>query len=90
MGLSQAGVPVNEEGIVILGGVLRHGHGGGVGQLVGGAHHEILKGELRVGEPLGLALGRGGALKLHQTRVVQNLHLEVRGEKVVEGCLDVV
>ena len=90
VGLSQAGVPVNEEGIVILGGVLRHGHGGGVGQLVGGAHHEILKGELRVGEPLGLALGRGGALKLHQPRVVQNLHLEVRGEKVVEGCLDVV
>ena len=44
MGFAQTGFPVDEEGVVILRRVLCHRQGGGVGQLVGVAHHEAFEG----------------------------------------------
>ena len=61
-----------------------------MGQLVGRAHHEVLKSELRVGEAVRLPPGRGAPLELQQAGVVQDLHLEVHGEDVPEGGLDIV
>ena len=90
MGFSQAGVPVDEKGVVVLGGVLRHGHGGGVGQLIGGAHYEVVEGEFGVGKAVCLPLRGPAALVFQKARVVENLHLEIRGENVVEGGFDVV
>ena len=46
MGFAQAGLAVDEQGVVSLGGLLGHRQGGGVGKLVGGAHHEALEGVL--------------------------------------------
>ena len=60
-----------------------------MGQLVGGAHHEVVKGEFGVGKALRLPFRGGSALELQKARVVQNLHLEIRGENVMEGGLDV-
>ena len=54
MGLAQAGIPIDQQRIVVLGRVFRHCHGRGVGQLVGGAHHEGLKGEFRGGKAVRL------------------------------------
>ena len=88
MGLAQARVPVDQQGVVVLGRVLRHGHGGGVGQLVGGAHHEGIKGELRGGKAVALAVGLAAA-ELREVRIVQDLHFKVRGEDIVEGGFDV-
>ena len=68
--------------------MLRHGDGGGIGQLVGRTHHEGLKGEFGGGEPLALLLGHI-ALEFGVVLVVQDPHLKIRGEDVVEGGLDV-
>ena len=43
MGLAQAGLAVDEQGIVAQAGVFRHLPGGGVGKFVGGAHHKPVK-----------------------------------------------
>ena len=59
VGLAQAGVTVDQQGVVVLGGMLRHRHGGGIGQLVAGAHHEGIEGELRGGEPVRRNPGSG-------------------------------
>ena len=88
MGLSKAGVPVDQQGVVVLGRVLRHGDGGGIGQLVGGAHHEGLKRELRGGESLALAVGTA-IVQLRIVQIVQDLHLEICGEDIMEGGFDV-
>ena len=88
MGLAQAGVPVDQQGVVVLSRMLRHGDGGGISQLVGRAHHEGLECELRGSEPLTLAV-RAVILELCVIQVVQNLHFKIRGENVVKGGLDV-
>ena len=44
VGLAQAYAPVEEEGVVHLGGLLGHRPGGRNRQLVVGAHHEALEG----------------------------------------------
>ena len=90
MGFSQTRVPVDEKGVVVLGRVLRHGHGGGVGQLVGWAHNKIPEGKLRVGKAVRLALGRGPPLEFQEPGVVENLHLKVGGKDIPKGGLDVV
>ena len=45
MGLAHAGRAVEEQGVVDLSRGLGNGDGGGVGEAVGGAHHEILEGK---------------------------------------------
>ena len=87
VGLAKAGVPVNEEGVVVLGRMLRHRHGGGVGQLVGGAHHEGVKGEFIGGEAVALLFG--GAVHFRVGRIVQNADLKIHGENIPQGGLDV-
>ena len=68
------------------GGVVRHGLGGGIGQLVGRTHHKGVEGVLVDGEA-GLLPGSGGLFHLV---VVQDADLKVLGEEVEEGRLDVV
>ncbi len=46
VGLAQAGLAVDEQGVVGLGGPLGHRLGRRVGEFVGRAHHEPLKGVL--------------------------------------------
>jgi len=51
MGLSQSDPPVDEQGIIALGGLfrlLRHGHGSGVGKLIRGADDETLEGVFKI------------------------------------------
>ena len=88
VGLAKAGVPVDQQGVVVLGGMLRNRHRRRVGQLVGGAHHEGLEGELVGGKTVALLMGRG-AVELRVGKVVQDPHFKVRGENVVQGRLDV-
>lgn len=44
VGLTQSGMAVDEEGVVVRTRLLRDGHGGGVGKPVGLADHKVLKG----------------------------------------------
>ena len=88
VGFAEAGVPIDQKRVVILGRVLCHGHGGRIGQFVGRAHHKSLKGELLRGETVLLFFLRR-ALELRKAVVVQDGHLEVRGEDVPQGGLDV-
>ena len=46
MGFSQAGVSVNEQGVVGAGRISRHRQRGGVGEFIGGAYDIGVKGEL--------------------------------------------
>ena len=89
VGLAQAGVPVDEEGVIVLGRVLGHRLGGGVGQLVAGAHHEGIEGELVVGiealVPGGLAPQEGTVAVL-----IQEGDGDVPREEVLQGGLDVL
>ncbi len=88
VGLAQARLPVDEEGVVVHGRVVGHRPGGGVGELVGGAHHEPLKGVfLRAGEKA-LVPGPVPQLPALQVAASQHLHLEVGGEELVKGLLD--
>ena len=88
VGLAKAGVPVDQQGVVVLGRMLRNRHRRRVGQLVGGAHHEGLEGELP-------ALHQGGRLLLllilvaAQPLVVQKPYRHVGGEDVLESRLDI-
>ena len=43
--LAQTRVPIDEQGVIVGAGPFGHGVGGGIGQLVAGAHHIGLKGE---------------------------------------------
>ena len=56
VGLAQADSAVDEERVVGLAGDLRHRPRGGVGKLVGRAHHEAVEGVLRI-QGGGVALG---------------------------------
>ena len=48
VGLAQARPAVDVEGVVGLGRILGHGHGGGVGELVAAADDEVLEGVIGV------------------------------------------
>ena len=88
VGFAQTGFPVDEEGVVILRRVLCHCQGGGVGQLVGVAHHEAFEGVF-----LGAwqKTGRGlGFLELGFPLLPQDHHVQVGGEQVVQGPFDVL
>ena len=90
MGFAKTGIAIDQKGVIILGRMLCHGHGSGVSQLVGGAHHEVLKGKFRVGKAVRLSLRRGPPLELQKPGVVQNSNLEVDGKDIPQGGLDVV
>ena len=83
--LAQAGVAVDQKGVVVLGGVVGNGLGGGIGQLVAGAHHKGLKGKFVGGEAVALPLL--SADEAHIRGVVQDGHFKIRGENILEGGL---
>jgi len=87
MGLAQTGIAVDEQGVVALRRLLRHGFGGGVGQLVLGPHHIRLK-RKGVGVEQVAGLVGGHAVVGGQLLVVEDLHLHVRGEDVLQRRLD--
>ena len=87
MGLAQAGVAVDKQGVVILSRVLGYRYGSGIRQLVGGPHHKRVKGKFVGRKPVILAFDR--TVEFHEGRIVQDLYLKVRGEDIVEGGLDV-
>ena len=85
-GLAQAGLAVDEQGVVGLGGVFGHRQGRRVGKFVGGTHHEPLKGILLgTGEKdvVGLTFP-----EILQLPLPQHHHLEVGGKELVQGLLD--
>ena len=85
MGLAQAGLAVDEQGVIALPGIVCHGPGGGVGELVGGAHHEALEGVLLCpGEEAALL---GGFQGVHLPLGEDN-HVEIGGKQLVQGVLD--
>ena len=86
VGLAQAGLAVDEQGVVGLGGPLGHRLGRRVGEFVGRAHHEPLKGVLlgaRQKDIVGFFLA-----EVLQLALSQDYHLEVGGEELVERLLD--
>ena len=88
MGLAQAGLPVDEQGVVVLRRVLGYRQGGGVGQLVGVAHHEALEGVfLRSRQKPGDLLG---ILVLGLLLLLQDHHVDLGGEELEEGFLDLL
>ena len=89
VGLTQTGVTVDQQGVVVLGGMLRDRLGGGVGQLVGRAHHEGLERELVRRKTVVLLFG-GTAVECGKTGVVQNLDLKIRGEDIVQDRFDIL
>ena len=67
--------------------VVMDGQGGGVGQFVGVAHHEPFKGVLlrprqKAGDRLPFAV-------LLLLLLAENYHLQLRGEEIIEGLLDI-
>ena len=88
MGFSNAGGAVNEQGIIHLPRVFGYGDGGAVGEPVGGAHHEVVKGEL------GVKVHGGGGLVLFQVvvplRVSEYQELGIGIEDLFQGILDIV
>ena len=85
VGLAQAGLAVDEQGVIAVARVVGHRPGGGVGKFVGRAHHEPLEGILlRAGEKAAL----GGLLIGVQLALGEDHHVEVGGEQLVEGFLD--
>ena len=88
VGLAQTGIAVDQQGVVVLGGMLRHRHRGGVGQLIAGTYHEGLKREILVGEAITVFLGRA-ALKFQKSRFIQDLHFKLHGEEILKGGFDV-
>ena len=85
VGLAQAGLPVDEQGVVALARVVGHRPGGGVGKFVGGAHHEALEGVL---------LGAGEEVVLLRLAVLvqfplgEHHHVHVAGKQLPQGGLD--
>ena len=86
MGLAQAGVSKDKQGVIALPRIVGHLPGGGVGELVGGAHYKAVEGILlrpRKEYPL---LGR--LLESALLVLRQDGHLKVGGEQLVKGVLD--
>ena len=86
MGLAKAGVPVNKQGVVFGGGILGDRQGGGIGDPVGGSHHEFIEGELIAPQEFlaqgGLAIDPPG-----QLLVPDDLNVEIGGEDLLQGVL---
>ena len=57
MGLSKTGITVDQQGVIVLGGMVRNCLGSGVGQLVAGTDHKGIEGEFIRGKALALPLG---------------------------------
>ena len=82
MGLSEAGVAVNEQGVIGPSGVFGHGHGGGVGKLVGRTDYEPVESiSVHLREVVGAFFAGEVFLKLVPR---QDLQLELAGEQIVE------
>ena len=89
MGLAQAGLAVDKEGVVAVARIFGHGQGGGVGEFVGGAHHEALEGVvLGAGHEGRVGGGPGIGGELLQLPLSQDDHFEIRGEKFVQGLFN--
>ena len=85
VGLAQAGGAVDEQRIIGSAGLICHLHGGGEGELVGGAYHEALEGvPVQV---CGCGDGGGFQVVLPLLRQQQD-HINVCGEEVFQGGLD--
>ena len=84
----EAGIAVDEKGIVGLARILRHGDGGGVGEAVGVADDEVVKGVARhLGQGVG-AVSLAGGFKV--VIVGQDQHLKIRSEEIIKRGLDPV
>ena len=88
MGFAKTGIAIDQKGVIILGRMLCHGHGSGVGELVGRSHDKGLEGEFSGGKAVGFFLRRA-ALKLLKTGIIQKLDLKISGEDIVQSGLDV-
>ena len=88
MGLAQAGVAIDKQGVIVLRRLFRHGAGGGIGHLVLGPHHIGAEGK-------GVGLQKGaGPVRSHpviggQLLIVQDLYLQIRGKNILQCGLDV-
>ena len=87
MGLAHAGRAVDEQGVVHIAGMIADGDGSGVGEPVGGAHHEIIEIELGVevhGSGLLALIFEGGQL------IVTEYHqLGIGVEDLLQRLLDI-
>ena len=89
VGLAQTGFPVDEEGVIAVGGVFGHGQGGGVGKFIGRAHDEALKGIVLGAGHEGAVVHRlGGLGELLQLALAQDHHVKFGGKELVEGLFD--
>ena len=88
MGLAQARTAIDEQGVVVLARRVGHGAGGGAGQLVGGAYHEGLKGELAAVHD-GSGLVFLGVLPCPESLVVKEAHGHIGGKNILQTGLDV-
>ena len=86
VGLAQAGVAVDEEGIVIFPRLLRHGDGGGVGELVGVADDKAIKGIAGHLGQRGILLGFGDVIV--QLIPGQNDNVKITGKEIRQRRLD--
>jgi len=89
MGLAQSGVTVDEQRVEVFRRLIRHGPCRRIGQLVLRPHHIRLEGE-GVGIQQGAGLIRGHAVIGSQLLVVEDLHLQIGGEDVLQRRLDVL
>ena len=85
MGLAQSRLSVDKQGIVGLPWPVGHREGGGVGELVGGPHHEPLEGILLRTRHKGIP---GALALLLQLALAQHDHLEVSGKELPQGLLN--
>ena len=86
MGLSQAGVAVDKQGVIGLARIFRHGDGGSVGKLVGAAHDEAIKGIARHFRQGAVHLFLDG--KIIDLIPGEDQQIKVTGEQVGQGGLD--
>ena len=86
VGLAQAGVAVDEEGVVALAGVVRHADGGRVGELVRIADDEVVKGvagDLR-GRVFALVFG----LPFQDLVPAEHPQVEALRKEIAQGLFD--
>ena len=82
MGFAQPRRPVNQQGIVITGGVFRNVAGSGTGQFVGRPLDERFKGEIFRGECTFFMMFRRTVLKFPESPVIQHLNLKLHGKQI--------
>ena len=86
MSLAQAGLPVDEQGVIGPARLVRHLLGGGEGEFVGGAHHEPLKGVFFRLPAAGVGGGALGGVGVPLLREQQG-HIHVEGEQLLQRRL---